>query len=370
MNSENDLLNDNEILHHDPLLKKIEQNLNMDQKDIFIKNFYCYLNTDKKTDFVIDFDQIWEWLGFSQKDHCKVVLEKFFKKEIDYKINLHKVESQNKEQILLTVNTFKKICLKSNTEKAYEILDYYIKMEEIMMEYKKEQFELQLQAKEQELIHYKEKTYEEIQKTGHVYVIKTDGGYKVGKTKDINNRVKGLQTGNVKKIEMILDFKTSNSDLLERVVHYILDRYRCNSNREFFDCNIDYIKSIVMILGNTIDTLKSTYHHISKEELSEKINQRVGININDDLSGYNFNFYNWLDKNIQYKNNSLLQLSEICKLYSNTLNIHSSISSKYKKEIENYIKENYKQVKSEYGVVKIGNKTYNGWKHLCIKNLN
>lgn len=292
---ENDLLNINEITRDDPLLKKIQQNLNMDQQDIFIKNFYCYLNSNQKTDFVIDFDLVWGWLGFSRKDNCKVVLEKFLKKEIDYKINLHEstfdtdVESQNKEQILLTVSTFKKLCLKSNTEKADEIHDYYIKMEEIMMEYKKEQFELQLQAKEQELTHYKEKIYQEIQKTGHIYVIKTDGGYKIGKTKDINNRVKGLQTGNVKKIETVLDFKTSNSDLLERVVHYILDRYRCNSNREFFDCNIDYIKSIVTILGNTIDTLKSTYHHISNEELIDKINMRVGLKINDDLPEYNYN---------------------------------------------------------------------------------
>lgn len=292
---ENDLLNINEITRDDPLLKKIQQNLNMDQQDIFIKNFYCYLNSNQKTDFVIDFDLVWGWLGFSRKDNCKVVLEKFLKKEIDYKINLHEstfdtdVESQNKEQILLTVSTFKKLCLKSNTEKADEIHDYYIKMEEIMMEYKKEQFELQLQAKEQELTHYKEKIYQEIQKTGHIYVIKTDGGYKIGKTKDINNRVKGLQTGNVKKIETVLDFKTSNSDLLERVVHYILDRYRCNSNREFFDCNIDYIKSIVTILGNTIDTLKSTYHHISNEELIDKINMRVGLKINNDLPEYNYN---------------------------------------------------------------------------------
>ena len=62
----------------------------------------------------------------------------------------------------------------------------------------KEQLQKQLQEKEQELLQYKEKTYEEIEKTGHIYVIKTDGGIKVGKTKDIvQKRVKGLQTGNV-----------------------------------------------------------------------------------------------------------------------------------------------------------------------------
>jgi prophage antirepressor-like protein len=231
--------------------------------------------------------------------------------------------------------------------------------------------EKKLEETARELDLYKQKTYEEIQKTGHVYIIRTDGGYKVGKTKDINNRVKGLQTGNVKQIETILDFKTSNSDLLEKIVHYILDRYRCNSNREFFDCNINYIKSIVTIVGNTIDTLKSTYHHISNDELIKKLNNRVGIKINDDLPEYDhncFNFYNWLEENIMYKENELLQLGETCQFYLNVLNVHSSVSSKYKKELERYIKEKYSSIKWEYGVVKINDITYNGWKHLCIKS--
>ena len=77
------------------------------------------------------------------------------------------------------------------------------------------------------MVKYKEKTYEEIEKTGHIYVIKTDGGTKVGKTKDtVNKRIRGLQTGNVDNIQVLLDFKTSNPDLLEKNVHYILDRYR------------------------------------------------------------------------------------------------------------------------------------------------
>jgi phage anti-repressor protein len=40
----------------------------------------------------------------------------------------------NKEQIMLTVNTFKKFCLKANTKKADEIHDYYIKLEELLHE--------------------------------------------------------------------------------------------------------------------------------------------------------------------------------------------------------------------------------------------
>lgn len=93
--------------------------------------------------------------------------------------------------------------------------------------------ELEHQQTQQELVKYKEKTYEAIEKTGHIYVIKTDGGTKVGKTKDaVNKRIRGLQTGNVNNIEILLDFKTSNPDLLDR---------------EFFDCDPEYIKSIITV---------------------------------------------------------------------------------------------------------------------------
>lgn len=79
------------------------------------------------------------------------------------------------------------------------------------------------------------------------------------------------------------------------------------------------------------------------------------------------NFCKWLQQNIVYKENELLQLKDICHLYLNKNDIHSSISTKYRKEVEMYIKEKYKNLKYEYGVVKIYNKTFNGWKNLCLK---
>ena len=53
---------------------------------MFIASFYCYLKHDSKKDFVIDFDNLWKWLGFTRKDNAKTCLEKHFLKEIDYKV--------------------------------------------------------------------------------------------------------------------------------------------------------------------------------------------------------------------------------------------------------------------------------------------
>ena len=35
-------------------------------------------------DFVIDFDSVWKWLGFTRKDNAKRLLDKFFVVNIDY----------------------------------------------------------------------------------------------------------------------------------------------------------------------------------------------------------------------------------------------------------------------------------------------
>jgi hypothetical protein len=78
----------------------------------------CLLqNYNSKTDFVIDLDDIWNWLGFCQKHNAKSLLEKNFSIDIDY-INLapeasgaRKHGGNNKIKIMLTVKTFKSINL-------------------------------------------------------------------------------------------------------------------------------------------------------------------------------------------------------------------------------------------------------------------
>jgi hypothetical protein len=70
------------------LLVKIQNNFTELQQQLFISSFYCYLNYNPTLDFVIDLDNVWQWLEFTQKIAAKRLLEKHFTIEKDYKILL------------------------------------------------------------------------------------------------------------------------------------------------------------------------------------------------------------------------------------------------------------------------------------------
>jgi hypothetical protein len=130
------------------------------EQQLFLSSFYCYLKYDKLNDYVIDLDNVWKWLGFSQKIKAKELLQKNFIIDKGYKCLLyHEVKQtfmtnndedeivphpkkelkssrggHNKEIIMMNITTFKKFCLKAGTKKADEIHDYFIKLEESLHE--------------------------------------------------------------------------------------------------------------------------------------------------------------------------------------------------------------------------------------------
>lgn len=157
------------------LLNKIQENFTGFEQQLFVSSFYCYLNYDKNIDFVVDLDNVWKWLGFSQKYNAERMLEKHFKIDIDYK-NLapqaggatsEKWGGHNKQTIMLNIKCFKSLCLKAQTKKASEIHDYYMKMEEVLQEIVEEETDelrIQLEQKDNIILDIKNTTEKLMQK--------------------------------------------------------------------------------------------------------------------------------------------------------------------------------------------------------------
>ena len=165
--------------YNNKLINKIKDNFTGFEQQLFVSSFYCYLNYDKNIDFVVDLDDIWKWLGFQQKYHAKVVLEKHFKLDIDYKTahatsgavfetenNIKKNGGQNKQTILLTIKCFKSLCLKAQTKKASEIHEYYMKMEDVLhqiVEEETDELRLQLEQKENIILEKEQEKHQLLQ---------------------------------------------------------------------------------------------------------------------------------------------------------------------------------------------------------------
>ena len=146
-----DLIENNPIInlsteYNSRLVNKIKDSFTETQQHLFVSSFYCYLNYHPTVDFVIDLDDIWKWLGFSQKMPAKRLLENNFVLDKDYKLLYHKVKQtnetrggHNKQTFLLNIRCFKLFCIKAGTEKANEIHEYFVKLEDIINQTVKEE---------------------------------------------------------------------------------------------------------------------------------------------------------------------------------------------------------------------------------------
>jgi len=128
--------------YNSKLLMKIKINFTETHQQIFVSSLYSYLNHNQYTDYIINLDNIWKWLGFYKKCNATVCLDKNFIKEVDY-LNFAPERSgakntgrggHNKHKYMLTIRTFKSLCLKAGTKKADEIHEYFIKLEELLYE--------------------------------------------------------------------------------------------------------------------------------------------------------------------------------------------------------------------------------------------
>lgn len=169
------------------LLTKIQEGFTDFEQQLFVSSFYCYLNCDQKKDFVIDLDDIWKWLDFTAKSSAKRILEQNFTIGKDYtnllnlkvKQNSNSISLEgskvrkthgghNKETLMMTVKTFKSLCLKAGTKKADEIHEYYMKMEEMIhkvVQEESDELRLQLEQKDKQMESAKQEQQQELQKS-------------------------------------------------------------------------------------------------------------------------------------------------------------------------------------------------------------
>jgi P4 family phage/plasmid primase-like protien len=118
-------------------------------------------------------------------------------------------------------------------------------------------------------------------------------------------------------------------------------------------------------------TWRQTFMKILLEYYNKDIREPREVQVKtNEYRQENNDFSNWLEENIVEKAGGFLQVKDICESYLGRQRIHSKDSTKYRKEIEKWIKDKFSScIKWEYGNIKLNDKVLKGWKDLEIKDM-
>ena len=302
------------------MIEKIKNNFNSYEQQLFLASFYCYLQYDYKNDFIIDLDNIWKWLGFSQKVRAKELLIKNFNEDIDYvkslslkgKQTVKTKGGQNKEIFMLNIDTFKKFCLKSCTKKADEIHEYFIKLENIMFEITIEESE-ELKKQLLKVENDKNEEIKEIEKESNDLKLELQQ-----KNKEYENNLKNEKIlerqkillneySNIGNIIYIIKVKTfENKEYIIKIGESrkgILDRYNEHKTKYeeclLLDCFLvqrskdfeSFLHNHEQIRGNRVNNLKGHEKELELFLIGKNLSYQILLNIiNNNIKYFNDNY--------------------------------------------------------------------------------
>ena len=306
-----------QIYDKNKLINKLEEHFCEEEQKLYVANLFLYLNYHPVNDFVVNLENVWKFIGFSNKANAKRTLENNFTKDKDYKILLLRSDKQvhacttvirtddgkfGSETIMLNINTFKKLCLKSNTENADKIHDYYIKLEMVYNELMKEQL-----REQKALLLEKDETIKQLENKpetcgferlpGYIYFIEDTtkpGHIKLGYATTPNNRVSSLNVGSsTYSLKILATFETFDKEFAEKIIHHSLNPFRIKNRKEWF-----YLKNKNEMIY-ALNTVKNCIQFIKTFDINEidqnEFVQNSDINIEELLTDIN-------KKNVDEKN--------------------------------------------------------------------
>ena len=304
-----------DIYDKNELINKLKNHFSDDEQRLYVSNLFLYLNYNQLNDFIVNLDNVCKFIGFSNKANAKRLLKHHFTENIDYKILRVQIDEQkndktllirtdeqvsfrnlggaglNKETIMLNINTFKKLCLKANTENADKIHDYYIKLEMVYNELMKEQLEqkekqIEEQQKTIELLENRPDTEGFSVKKGYIYLIKDTssiGSYKIGLAENPDGRLTTLNVSSSNKsLKMLTNFQSSNMKYAEKLIHILLEPFRIKKRAEWFfftnELELNYAVNVIKTGVKIVDEC-SFIDYISFKSYAENLPNKLETQI-------------------------------------------------------------------------------------------
>ena len=188
-----------------------------------------YDGTTTNKDHIIKLEKAAKWLKVRVDNLKRLLLSiEGLEEGYDYVIQKETTKRRgrwghNKEHILLTTECFKILCMMSRTEKGQQVRRYYLELEFLPDRYK------------EDIIKGKKKRISDLEnnqkpkyKSGYgvIYIIIASGKdmnvYKIGKTKDLNNRLNGYNSGTADDVKVMFTYETNYIDEVEKCIKLLL----------------------------------------------------------------------------------------------------------------------------------------------------
>jgi hypothetical protein len=285
--------------------------------------------------------------------------------------------------------------MQARTKNGAIIRSYYLQLEKTIYEYtvyqhniilneanlkideanrKTQNLQFALEAEKDNLARYMKRAVNRHDAGDVVYIYQeSEYMHKIGETSNANNR-ENDHRASTSKSKIVYTKKCCNKKLLEKVVHHILDQYRIDQRREWFEVSFEIAKEVLnsaqLFLDGLVDRCESIYNTKFYNKLDDLINT---LNIHDKDNESVIIDNNSIEESIIEKdetiiNNTINDLNtknpldfdkfilDCCIIDENLTSFSSDIYGAHRlwsrccqktthDALYKYLKENYKQVK-------------------------
>lgn len=249
----------------------------------FIEDFF---NIAKEyyddSELSIDFNVVIKWLNVT-KGNLKRLLIKHFTEKYDYIID--KIKEKNKngngahyyENIWITPDCFKEICMLSLVSKGKLIRQYYLSIEKLIKKY---HYYIEDQLyKKINLLEKNQKPKINI-KGGIIYFFKAlnqikiddlEDLYKIGETENVKNRFKNYNSGLANNIEPLFILEVNNLKTVENCIKNLLREYQYRKYKEIYQINVDALKLVFFNCDKLVNGFKNYMERNNQKIVNEKL---------------------------------------------------------------------------------------------------
>jgi phage anti-repressor protein len=213
----------------------------------FIDDFHTVYNQESRLDYKVNLDVASKWLESRSSSLKKTIIGSYIENQDFIRKEVKGNPGTKKEEIWMTPDCFKYLCMRSQTEKSQMVRSYYIQLEKLIEKYYREISEkLEERVKELER-NQRPKYYEKGE--GFIYVIKASGimdsVFKLGKSKDLKGRLRSYNSGRMDDIEPVYVVKTENIDAVERCMKAFLKEKQYRKIKEVYETDLSVIKQLL-----------------------------------------------------------------------------------------------------------------------------